>query len=362
MVRPLGREPRLRHRRRRAGARRLRACADHPSVRAAVELARRACRTRTAASARTCARTATPRWRGRGASTASQTAWALLACDAAGDRRAPPSSARSRWLVETQRPRRRLGRAVLHRHRLPRRLLPQLPPVPGRLPGDGARPRSSETRDDATLLVLAPLRVEQALLRAPGRLDGAAHRDGARRARAIAAARALAIDARAVAVAGVCAGGRRPTLARRRRRLRDRAAPRRTATRSTVPGSALRRGGAPPARPARPRRPAALGRPPRRAAPSGARSPATARSPSTWSRPGSPTAPAAGRSPSCASSPTRPAARLVDPRMLVDGLARARARSGSVSDGARRVGREHERRRRAGARRCRRSRQTADAR
>ena len=47
-------------------------------------LARRACRTTTAASARTCARTATPRWRGRGESTASQTAWALLAYDAAG--------------------------------------------------------------------------------------------------------------------------------------------------------------------------------------------------------------------------------------------------------------------------------------
>ena len=36
VVRPLGREPPLRHRRRRAGARRVRACAGHPSVRAAV--------------------------------------------------------------------------------------------------------------------------------------------------------------------------------------------------------------------------------------------------------------------------------------------------------------------------------------
>ncbi len=44
-----------------------------------------------------------PAWRGRGASTASQTAWALLALDAAGER--GPAAARAvEWLVATQRP------------------------------------------------------------------------------------------------------------------------------------------------------------------------------------------------------------------------------------------------------------------
>ena len=59
----------------------------------------------------------------------------------------PPASARPAGArcASSSRPRpRRLGGAVLHRHRLPRRLLPQLPPLPGRLPGDGARPLCRE--------------------------------------------------------------------------------------------------------------------------------------------------------------------------------------------------------------------------
>jgi squalene-hopene/tetraprenyl-beta-curcumene cyclase len=44
-----------------------------------------------------------PAWRGRGASTASQTAWALLALDAAGEHGDATERA-SRWLVETQLP------------------------------------------------------------------------------------------------------------------------------------------------------------------------------------------------------------------------------------------------------------------
>jgi squalene-hopene/tetraprenyl-beta-curcumene cyclase len=43
-----------------------------------------------------------PAWRGRGASTASQTAWALLALDAAGEDGAVTERAVG-WLVETQR-------------------------------------------------------------------------------------------------------------------------------------------------------------------------------------------------------------------------------------------------------------------
>ena len=42
-------------------------------------------------------------WIGRGTSTASQTAWALLALDAAGERSAAAERG-IRWLVETQRP------------------------------------------------------------------------------------------------------------------------------------------------------------------------------------------------------------------------------------------------------------------
>ena len=44
-----------------------------------------------------------PSWRGRGASTASQTAWALLALLAAGER-GEPTRRGVRWLIETQRP------------------------------------------------------------------------------------------------------------------------------------------------------------------------------------------------------------------------------------------------------------------
>ncbi len=45
-----------------------------------------------------------PEWIGRGQSTASQTAWALLALHAAGEHRGGPAGRGVRWLVETQRP------------------------------------------------------------------------------------------------------------------------------------------------------------------------------------------------------------------------------------------------------------------
>src|SRR5262249_5362343 len=100
--------------------------------------------------------------------------------------------------------RRRLGRAVLHRHRLPGRLLPQLPPLQGRVPGDGPRPgpRSVPMTD---LLVLAPMRIEQLALGEPAGASVMRTGMGPDRAR-IAAARALAHDAPALAVAGLCAG------------------------------------------------------------------------------------------------------------------------------------------------------------
>ena len=103
LVRALGRQPRLRHRRRRAGAvaagvapvRRA-----HPPRRA---LARGATRTPTAAGARTRAPTATRRGSGAAPSTASQTAWALLALARRGRALARRSRAASRFLVDTQR-------------------------------------------------------------------------------------------------------------------------------------------------------------------------------------------------------------------------------------------------------------------
>ena len=119
----------------------------HESIRRAVALAGARTRTPTAAGARTCAPTTTRRWSGRGESTASQTAWALLALLAAGERERRRPSAASRWLVAHQRADGRLGRAVVHRHRLPRRLLHQLPPVPAGLPGQRARARV--LRDEA---------------------------------------------------------------------------------------------------------------------------------------------------------------------------------------------------------------------
>ena len=70
------------------------ACRGHPSVARAVDWLAR-CRIRAAASARTSARTATPSWRGRGASTASQTAWALIGLHARARRTGRRPSARS---------------------------------------------------------------------------------------------------------------------------------------------------------------------------------------------------------------------------------------------------------------------------
>ena len=86
VVRALGRQPRLRHRRRRAGAGRRRRGARPTSASGAPCAGSRTTRTPTAAGARTRAPTATPPWIGRGTSTASQTAWALLALHAAGER------------------------------------------------------------------------------------------------------------------------------------------------------------------------------------------------------------------------------------------------------------------------------------
>ena len=75
-----------------------------------------------------------PALAGQGTSTASQTAWALLALLAAGEHGGPGGRARHPLAGPDPAGRRQLGRAAVHRHRVPRRLLHQLSPVPAGLP------------------------------------------------------------------------------------------------------------------------------------------------------------------------------------------------------------------------------------
>ena len=75
-----------------------------------------------------------PALAGRGESTASQTAWALLALLAAGEHRGAASRARDPLAGPDAARRRVLGPAAVHRDRVPRRRLHQLSPVPAGLP------------------------------------------------------------------------------------------------------------------------------------------------------------------------------------------------------------------------------------
>ena len=109
VVRPLGRQPRLRHRRRAAGARGLRRRPPATRPCAARSPGSTPCRTRTAASARTSARTPIRPGAAAAPRTPSQTAWALLAYVAAGDAERVAAGAR-RVALRRAGPRRRLGR------------------------------------------------------------------------------------------------------------------------------------------------------------------------------------------------------------------------------------------------------------
>ena len=60
-----------------------------------------------------------PAWRGRGESTPSQTAWALLAYVAADEAESRPARRAAEWLCNAQQGKRRLGGETLHRHGLP---------------------------------------------------------------------------------------------------------------------------------------------------------------------------------------------------------------------------------------------------
>ena len=146
MVRALGRQPHLRHRgraaragRRRRRARRRRACAAPCAGSSAT-------RTRTAAGARTRAATSTA-WVGRGPSTASQTAWALIALHAAGER-SPARRARVRLADRAPSAPTAPGTSRSSPAPASRRLLHQLPPVPADVPDHGARACLSAAGDE----------------------------------------------------------------------------------------------------------------------------------------------------------------------------------------------------------------------
>ncbi len=74
---------------------------------------------------------------GPGEPTASQTAWAVLGLIAAGRAHGDGRPPRHRIPAGDAAARRLLGRGSVHRHRLPPRLLPEVPPVPRLLPADG---------------------------------------------------------------------------------------------------------------------------------------------------------------------------------------------------------------------------------
>ena len=80
-----------------------------------------------------------PRPRGRGAATASQTAWALLAYISGGCRNGLVHAAWSQVSLRDSAWGWRLGRAPLHRHRFPSRFHDSLPPVPIDVPAPRAR-------------------------------------------------------------------------------------------------------------------------------------------------------------------------------------------------------------------------------
>ena len=112
VVRPLGREPRLRHRRPRCRRSTRRASRGDHARAPRGALARARTRTPTAAGARTAAPTWTRPGSAAGTSTASQTAWALIALHAAGQRDATAVERGLRLARRDPARRRHLGRAA----------------------------------------------------------------------------------------------------------------------------------------------------------------------------------------------------------------------------------------------------------
>ena len=104
LVRPLGRELHLRHRRGRARADRRRGQAGQAAIRRAVAWLEEHQNADGGWGEDLRSYDDPAAWSGRGASTASQTAWALLALLAAGERESAAVERGVRWLAQTQRP------------------------------------------------------------------------------------------------------------------------------------------------------------------------------------------------------------------------------------------------------------------
>ena len=105
-----------------------------------------ASRTTTAAGARTAAPTTTRRGSAAARAPPRRPRGRCWRCTPPASARRSARPPRRRLARRHAAPGRRLGRAVLHRHRLPVRLLHQLPPVPAGLPGDGARAMHGDER------------------------------------------------------------------------------------------------------------------------------------------------------------------------------------------------------------------------
>ena len=102
VVRALGRQPRLRHRRGAAGPGGGRGAGEPPGVAARGRSWLLTHQNGDGGWGETCAPTGNRRWIGRGASTASQTAWALLALHAVGQGDGPAANRGLAWLAATQ--------------------------------------------------------------------------------------------------------------------------------------------------------------------------------------------------------------------------------------------------------------------
>ena len=84
-----------------------------------------------------------PSLKGQGHSTASQTAWGAMGLMAVAGPADPAVRKAIQWLIDRQGARRQLGRTLVHRHRLPARLLPQVSPLPPLFPAHGPLALSS---------------------------------------------------------------------------------------------------------------------------------------------------------------------------------------------------------------------------
>ena len=140
VVRALGRQPRLRHRRCGAGADRRRRRARRDAVHPARGRWLERHQNEDGGWGEDPRSYDDPSWIGRGPSTASQTAWALLALHAAGERSPAARARASRGWRPTQRADGGWDEPQYTGTGLPVGLLHQLPPLPADVPDHGARP------------------------------------------------------------------------------------------------------------------------------------------------------------------------------------------------------------------------------